>query len=84
MVPKEDLDPTQRGALESHYQSFRNAQYKENKKKRTWYRLFFPNDADWTVKDTNINAHTAKDNVYNPANGYYATHTNHFGHHLSE
>jgi hypothetical protein len=36
------------------------------------------------VRDTNHLAHTNRENVYNPANGYYATHTNHFRHHINE
>lgn len=45
MVPKESMDETERTMLETHYQSFRNKEYQEGKKNRTWYRLLFPNDA---------------------------------------
>lgn len=83
MVPKGSLDITERTALEAHYQSFRNKQYEENKKTRTWYRLFFPNDADYSVKQ-NPYSQTHRENVYNPANNYYARPSNHFRHHVNE
>lgn len=50
MVPKEYLDITERSAYEAHYKSFRNEKAKEDRKSRSWYRLFFPNDADYSVK----------------------------------
>ena len=83
MVPKDELDVTQRTALEAHYQSFRNKQYEEGKKRRTWYRLLFPNDADYNVKENPL-AHTHRENVYNPTNGYYAVAGNTFRHHVNE
>jgi hypothetical protein len=83
MVAKEDLDVTERTMLEAHYQSFRNKEYKEDKKHRTWYRLFFPNDADYTVH-RNPYAQTHRENVYNPANNYYAVAGNTFRHHVNE
>lgn len=84
MVPKEELDVTQRTALEAHYQSYRNKAYAEDKKSRTWYRLLFPNDADWNVHHANPYAHTHRENVYNPANGYYATVGKTYRHHVNE
>jgi hypothetical protein len=42
--------------------------YKQEKKKSAWYRLFYPLDADYNVKE-NPWAHNHKDNVYNPYNG---------------
>ena len=83
MVPKEELDITERTALEAHYQSFRNQAYKDDKKQRTWYRLFFPNDADYSVQG-NPHEQTHRENIYNPANGYYARPTNHLRHHVNE
>lgn len=84
MVAKEDMDVTERTAYESKYQSYRNKEWAQDKKNRTWYRLFFPLDADYSV-NKNPYAHTHKDNVYNPYQNYYATiGTNHFRHHLNE
>ena len=84
MVAKEDLDVTEKTAYESHYQSFRNKMYKEEKKNRTWYRLFFPLNADYSVK-RNPYSDTHKNNVYNPYKRYYHTIGNtHFSHHLNE
>jgi hypothetical protein len=84
MVAQEQPDVTQRTALDAHYQSYRNEQYKEGKKSRTWYRLLFPNDADYNVKQ-NPYAHTHRENVYNPANNYYARPgSQHYRHHVNE
>jgi hypothetical protein len=84
MVPFEELDVTQKTALQAHYQSYRNKEYKEGKKTRAWYRLFFPNDANYSVK-SNPYAHTHRENVYNPNNQYFAkVGTNHFRQHLNE
>jgi len=49
MVPKDELDVTERTMLEAQYQTYRNEKYAETKKHRTWYRLFFPNDADFSA-----------------------------------
>ena len=83
MVPKEELDITQKTALEAHYQDYRNKTYAEEKKTRTWYRLFFPNDADYSVK-ANPYSQTHRENVYNPANGYYALPGTTLRHHVNE
>lgn len=84
MVPKEDMDITERTMLETHYQSYRNKAYSEDKKHRTWYRLFFPLSADYTVKRNPYHS-THRDNVYNPNNGYFATiGNNHFRDHTNE
>ena len=84
MVPKEELDITERTMLESHYQSFRNKEYKESKKRRTWYRLLFPNDADYSVKE-NPYSLTHRFNVYNAADNYYTNFdTAHFRDHQNE
>ena len=83
MVPKDEQDVTQRTALEAHYQSFRNKQYEEGKKRRPWYRVQFPNDPDYNVKENPL-AHTHRENVYNPTNGYYAVAGNTFRHHVNE
>lgn len=83
MVPKESMDITERTAYETHYQSFRNKQWAETKKTRTWYRLFFPNDADYSVKE-NPYSQTHRENIYNPNNNFYANHTNHFRHHHNQ
>jgi hypothetical protein len=71
MVAQDDLDVTERTAYEAHYQSFRNKRWAEEKKNRTWYRLFFPLDADYSV-NRNPWANTHKENVYNPYNNYFA------------
>lgn len=83
MVAKEELDITERTMLETHYQSYRNKVYADDKKHRTWYRLFFPNDADYSVH-RNPYTQTHRDNVYNPANNYYAVAGNTFRHHVNE
>ena len=83
MVPKDELDITERTMLEAHYQTFRNKEYKENKKHRTWYRLFFPADADYSVS-RNPYTQTHRENVYNPANNYYARPGNTFRQHVNE
>lgn len=49
MVAKETMDITERTMYETHYQSYRNKAYADEKKHRTWYRLFFPLDADYSV-----------------------------------
>jgi hypothetical protein len=43
----------------------------------------FPNDADYNVKENPL-AHTHRENVYNPTNGYYAVAGNTFRHHVNE
>ena len=83
MVPKDELDVTERTMLEAHYQSYRNKAQQDEKKKKSWYRLFFPNDADFTVNQ-NPYAHTHRDNVYNPANNYYVRAGNTFKNHVNE
>lgn len=83
MVPKEELDVTERTMLESHYQSFRNKEFANEKKHRTWYRLFFPNDADWSVT-RNPYSSTHRENVYNPYNNYYAVAGKNYRHHTNE
>lgn len=84
MVPKQDLDITERTMYEAHYQSYRNQRYKDEKKNRSWYRLFFPLNADYSV-NRNPYAQTHRENVYNPANNYYANVGNvHYRHHLNE
>ncbi len=67
----EPMSVTERTALETHYQSFRNQRYAESEKKKSaWYRLVFPLSANFAVKE-NPWAHTHKENVYNPATCYY-------------
>ncbi len=84
MVPKEQLDVTERAAYEAHYQSYRNKVYADGKKNRSWYRLLFPLSADYSV-NRNPWATNHKNDVYTPTNNYYATiGTNHFRHHLNE
>ncbi len=84
MVAREDMDIGERQIYETHYQSYRNQRYKEDKKNRTWYRLFFPLNADYSV-NRNPHAQTHRENLYNGYNNYYATPgTNHFRHHLNE
>ena len=83
MVAKDDIDITEKTALAAHYQSYRNKKYKEDKKTRTWYRLFFPTLADYSVKH-NPYAQTNVENIYNPTNGFYASTTNHFRDHYQE
>lgn len=83
MVPRDQLDVTYRSVLDAHYQSYRNKQYESEKKHRTWYRLFFPNDADYSVS-RNPYALTHRENVYNPANNYYAVPGKTTRHHVNE
>lgn len=84
MVPSaQGVDITQSTALNAHYQSHRNKEFAEGKKSRTWYRLFFPNDADYNVKQ-NPYARTHRENIYNPANNYYARPDQHYRHHTNE
>lgn len=84
MVPKEEMSIAERTAYESHYQSFRNRRYKSEKKKTAWYRVFFPGGADWTMQE-NPYTKTHRDNVYNPAKGYYPTiSTHHFRDHVND
>lgn len=84
MVPKEEMDITERTMYETHYQSWRNKAHKENVKHRTWYRILFPLDADYSV-NRNPYAQTHRENVYNGYNNYYAkVGSNHFRHHVNE
>jgi hypothetical protein len=83
MVPQDAGDITSKTSLYTHYQSNRNSSYKQDMKRRTWYRLLFPLDADYSVKE-NPYANHSRDDVYNPKNGYYATPTNHFRDHVNE
>jgi hypothetical protein len=74
----------ERTAYESLYQSFRNRRYKSEKKKTAWYRVFFPGNAGWTMQE-NPSTKTHRDNVYNPAKGYYPTiSTHHFRDHIND
>jgi hypothetical protein len=82
MVPQTE-DITQKTALYSHYQSNRNSNNKTDMKRKTWYRLLFPLDADYSVKE-NPYAYHSRDDVYNPKNGFYASPTNHFRDHVNE
>lgn len=84
MVAKEDLSITERTMYESHYQSYRNKAYKDEKKHRAWYRLFFPLDADYSV-NRNPYSQTHRYNVYNPANNFYSEVGNgHYRDHYNE
>ena len=83
MVPVDSMDVTQRTALAAHLNSYRKQVKREERKKSAWYRLFFPMDADYNVKE-NPFALNNKENVYNPKNGFYATATNHFRDHHNE
>jgi hypothetical protein len=84
MVPKETMSITEKTMYEAHYQTWRTREHREGLKHRTWYRLFFPNDADYSV-DRNPHALTHRNNVYNPANTYYSrVGSNHFRDHLNE
>jgi len=83
MLPKTELDITHKTALEAHFQSYRNKEYADAKKHRSWYRLFFPNDADYSVT-RNPYTQTHRENIYNPANNYYALPGKTFRHHTNE
>ena len=84
MVAKEDMSITERTMYETTYRSWRQKKYKDEKKHRSWYRLFFPLDADYST-ERNPYAQTHRHNVYNPANHYYPTAgRNHFRDHLNE
>ncbi len=52
-------------------------------KRRTWYRLLFPLDADYSVKENPYASHS-RDDIYNPANGFYSAPSNHFRDHVNE
>jgi hypothetical protein len=84
MVAKDEEDITEKTMYEAHYKTWKKNYYKNEKKHRTWYRLFFPNDADWTV-NRNPYAQTHRHNVYNIDNNYYPRlGSNHFRDHLNE
>jgi hypothetical protein len=84
MVPKEEMDVTERTAYEAHYKTFKQKVQKMEHKKSAWYRLFFPGDADYTLK-YNPYKNTHRDNVYNPATGYYTTvGQKHYNDHIRE
>ena len=83
MVPRECMDVTERTILEAHSIKFQNLRAKEERKKSAWYRLFFPNDADYNVKE-NPYALNNRENVYNPLNGYVGSFENHYRDHVNE
>lgn len=84
MVPgHDDYDVTQKMSLATHMNSYKRKFAKEDRKKSSWYRIFFPNDADYRVKE-NPYAIYNKDDCYNPYNGYYSTYTNHFRDHEND
>ena len=82
MVPKDGMDITERSIYENHYQSFRNKikGKEEDRKRSSWYRLLFPNKADYTVK-SNPYAYYHRDDIYNPENGYVSSIHNHYRDH---
>lgn len=51
-------------------------------KKSAWYRYFFPNSADWNVKDNPYSTHSKRE-VYSTSNNLYPTATNDFRDHLN-
>ena len=77
MVAKEDLTETERTMMETHYKSFHNEQKKKDRKRSAWYRLIFPNDADYTVA-YNPRAYFHNSDNYDVKNGFYSTYTNDF------
>ena len=83
MVAKDDLDITEQTALEAHFQSYRNKKAAEDRKQSSWYRLFFPKKADYNVKYNPYNHHS-KDDIYNPATGFYSSIHNHYRDHYQE
>lgn len=83
MVPFDHMDVTQRTSMEAHLGSYRREKAKQERKKSSWYRLFFPNDADYNVKE-NPFAINNKENVYNPNNGYYGSIHNHYRDHTND
>jgi len=54
----------------------------EDKKKGTWYRFFFPLDADWSPKQNLYAGRDRSQNFYNTTGGFplhqhdYSDHTN--------
>ena len=84
MVARDSLDVNEKQVYESHYKQYRDKEFKNDKKNRTWYRLLFPNDAEYDTKQ-NTYSSTHKEDTYNPANSYYTNAgSNHFRHHLNE
>jgi hypothetical protein len=83
MVPKGEMDVTERTAVEAHMSKYRKQKTRDDRKKSSWYRLFFPNKADYTLKE-NPYVGIHKDDVYNPATGFYSSIHNHYRDHHQE
>ena len=83
MVPIDTMDVTERTAMEAHLSSYRKKRQAEERKKSSWYRLFFPNDADYNVKE-NPYANNNRENVYNPLNNFFGSVHNHYRDHENE
>lgn len=79
-----ELTPAEKTAREAHYYSYRSQQYAESgRKKSTWYRLLFPLDADFEVKE-NPYAKYPKEQLYDKRNGHYFRTTNRMRDHYQE
>ena len=63
------MTPQEKSILYNQYQSFRNKENAKLRKKSAWYRLVFPNYADYSVH-RNPYAYESSESLYNPANGY--------------
>lgn len=64
------------------YVKTRRAQDAKDSKKSAWYRYFFPNHADWNVKENPYATHH-KTEVFTTKNNLYPTKTNDFRDHLN-
>lgn len=70
---------TERTMKEAIYGKDRAAE----RKKSTWYRYLFPEDADWTVKE-NPYAKYDKSKIFDKRNNFYHSNTNDFHSHYQQ
>lgn len=69
--------------LEQEYWSQRQKDGKADTKRSSWYRYFFANDADFTIKSNPYAKHNKWD-VYNPNDGYYVNPRGDFSDHIQK
>jgi hypothetical protein len=82
MVPREYLDENYDEVFKLYGKG--NAEGRVADRKRSaWYRMFFPNSADWSFKDTTLVQPNAVDS-YDQRNGFFHRATNRFREHENE
>ena len=83
MIPKEwrENDVIQKQIYEANYSTYKAEKNKEERKKSAFYRLVFPNKANYELKDNYFRDHS-KEELYDKRNGYFPTRKNDYRDHV--